>query len=75
MRLLHTQKLVFREFYDTQIPPYAILSHRWEEDEVTLQDWRSNIIKDGAGYRKIVKSCAMAASQKLEWIWVDTCCM
>ncbi|KAI9929363.1 hypothetical protein MW887_000831 [Aspergillus wentii] len=27
-----------REFYDANIPPYAILSHTWGDDEVTLRD-------------------------------------
>ncbi|KAI1611705.1 heterokaryon incompatibility protein-domain-containing protein [Exophiala viscosa] len=39
MRLLHTTDLVLKEFFDNAIPRYPILSHRWEEEEVSLQDF------------------------------------
>jgi hypothetical protein len=35
MRLLKLWTLELKEFYDAQIPPYAILSHRWGEHEVS----------------------------------------
>lgn len=38
MRLLHSTELRFQEFYDQNIPLYAILSHRWGEDEVSFQE-------------------------------------
>ncbi|KAF5363023.1 hypothetical protein D9758_012651 [Tetrapyrgos nigripes] len=37
MRLLNTKTLRVQEFL-TKIPPYAILSHTWENEEVTFQD-------------------------------------
>ncbi|KAF5363083.1 hypothetical protein D9758_012621 [Tetrapyrgos nigripes] len=37
MRLLNTRTLRVREFF-TYIPRYAILSHTWEDEEVTFQD-------------------------------------
>ncbi|KAF5363018.1 hypothetical protein D9758_012654 [Tetrapyrgos nigripes] len=37
MRLLHTRTLRVQEFF-TYIPRYAILSHTWEDEEVTFQD-------------------------------------
>jgi hypothetical protein len=39
MRLLHAETLCFHEFYGADIPAYAILSHRWEDEEVTYQDF------------------------------------
>lgn len=30
--------IIFHNFYDEQIPPYAILSHTWGTEEVTVQD-------------------------------------
>ena len=39
MRLLHTTRLTLEEFFDNKISPYAILSHRWEADELSLQDF------------------------------------
>ena len=40
MRLLHTKDLVFKDFIEREIPPYAILSHRWGRDEVSYQEFR-----------------------------------
>lgn len=40
MRLLHTRDMVFEEFTEREIPPYAILSHRWGKDEVSYQELR-----------------------------------
>ncbi|KAF3805017.1 Vegetative incompatibility protein HET-E-1 [Colletotrichum gloeosporioides] len=37
MRLIHIENLDIQEFFDTP-PPYAILSHTWEKDEVTFHD-------------------------------------
>lgn len=40
MRLINTATLEIKDFVsDTDRPPYAILSHRWGENEVTYQDW------------------------------------
>ncbi|KAL2067538.1 hypothetical protein VTL71DRAFT_1963 [Oculimacula yallundae] len=39
MRLIDSSSYELHEFYEKQIPRYAILSHRWEEDgEVSFQD-------------------------------------
>ncbi|KAF5362838.1 hypothetical protein D9758_007136 [Tetrapyrgos nigripes] len=37
MRLLNTNTLRVQEFF-TEIPRYAILSHTWEDEEITFQD-------------------------------------
>jgi hypothetical protein len=39
MRLINTQSLDLEEFFNEDIPPYAILSHTWGKEEVTLQDY------------------------------------
>ncbi|KAK3681095.1 hypothetical protein B0T22DRAFT_485657 [Podospora appendiculata] len=38
MRLLNTQTLRLEEFFEADLPPYAILSHTWEKEEVLLPD-------------------------------------
>jgi hypothetical protein len=38
MRLLHVKTQELEEFYDTQVPEYAILSHCSRKEEVTFQD-------------------------------------
>jgi hypothetical protein len=76
MRLLHittSGNLGLKEFFDT-IPPYAILSHRWEEEEVTLEDLTKSKATGKKGYKKIELCCAQAAKDGFEYVWVDTCC-
>ncbi|KAK0735239.1 heterokaryon incompatibility protein-domain-containing protein, partial [Lasiosphaeria miniovina] len=38
MRLINVSTLEIQEFCGADIPPYAILSHRWSRDEVTLPE-------------------------------------
>lgn len=60
MRLLKVDSLELQEFFEKDIPPYAILSHRWEDGEVSLQQLVSGEGKQRAGYLKILKCCAQA---------------
>ncbi|RYP47387.1 hypothetical protein DL768_006555 [Monosporascus sp. mg162] len=51
------------------IPPYAILSHTWGDDdqEVTFKDVEEGTGRDKAGYRKIRFCGQQAASDGLQW--------
>ena len=57
MRLLlqgGTGEFSFREFRDDEIPPYAILSHTWDEGrEVSFKDLMDGTGKSKTGYNKI----------------------
>ncbi|KAK1760086.1 heterokaryon incompatibility protein-domain-containing protein [Echria macrotheca] len=80
MRLLNTREYEMWDFVsDEDKPPYAILSHRWEQDEeVTYQEWenRANVdITHKNGFRKILEFRAQAAREGFDWVWVDTCCI
>ena len=75
MRLLHTTSGVFEEFFDTMIPRYSILSHRWGNDEVSLQDLEAGRKDSGEGSSKIRKCCALAQKRGFDWVWIDTCCI
>ena len=75
MRLLHTETLRLHEFFGSNIPPYAILSHTWGEDEVSFQELERGEGSGKAGHRKIRGCCNIAASDAFEYIWVDTCCI
>ncbi|KAK4548594.1 hypothetical protein LTR36_009504 [Oleoguttula mirabilis] len=90
MRLINLFSLEFEEFFDGQIPPYAILSHRWNEREVTYKDFLKAKVIDGSSYDKILGFCAFARERKarvwdkqacrmqetaIEWGWVDTYCI
>ena len=60
----------------TNIPPYAILSHTWGDDdqEVTFKDLTEGSGNTKAGYRKIQFCANRAARDDLQHFWVDTCC-
>lgn len=145
MRLINTTSLRISEFYGDKIPPYAILSHTWGDDELTYQQWGSltwplanhdavqergrklqepatrvgigperslsldsalrnpqaghasqpintysrtilaspnenqgpdtERIRGSGGCRKILDAARKAASESLEWLWVDTVCI
>jgi hypothetical protein len=76
MRLLHSTTLELREFTETEIPPYAILSHTWGKDEVSFEDMQNgDDAKKKKGYSKIQRRCEIAASDGFEYAWVDTCCI
>ena len=75
MRLLNTKSLDFGESFDSDIPEYAILSHRWGENEVVYKELKKGKAYEGSGLKKIQESCALAAKDGYEWIWIDTCCI
>ncbi|CAF9924125.1 hypothetical protein IMSHALPRED_006114 [Imshaugia aleurites] len=81
MRLLHTSTLNLHEFHGDDIPKYAILSHTWGKEEVSLQALQkvmsneSNELDGSEGYRKIKDCCKLAASDHWEYVWIDTCCI
>lgn len=80
MRLINTVTFLFEEFH-TDIPPYAILSHRWEEEEVAFADYPAQLaVLDIGGTRKKgfgkIEFCAKQARlDGLAYCWVDTCCI
>ncbi|KAH6869076.1 heterokaryon incompatibility protein-domain-containing protein [Thelonectria olida] len=76
-RLINTKTLDFEEPGD-QIP-YAILSHRWLDEEVSFQEWcdrqtRSEIA-ERKGYKKIRSFCREARDDGFDYVWVDTNCI
>jgi hypothetical protein len=77
MRLINIVTLKLEEFFDDEIPKYAILSHTWGEEEVTFQDITSapSHYQSKAGYLKILGTCSQAKIHGLSYAWVDTCCI
>jgi hypothetical protein len=59
------------------IPPYAILSHTWgkSEDEVTFGDISNGTGREKDGYKKLLFCWEQAEADKLDYFWVDTCCI
>lgn len=75
MRLLNTVNLELEEFFDECGLKYAILSHRWQDEEVSLQDMQNGTAAHKKGYTKIKRCCDRAREDGLRYAWVDTCCI
>jgi hypothetical protein len=82
MRLIDATTLELRNYMDESlIPPYAILSHTWGSDEVTLQQFTDQSLKEDSylkrsqGYWKILQTCQQALGDGISLVWVDTCCI
>ncbi|KAK0639474.1 heterokaryon incompatibility protein-domain-containing protein, partial [Cercophora newfieldiana] len=77
MRLLNVDSRRLHTFYDDAIPRYAILSHTWDqnEPEVTFDDLKRPDHAMMARYDKIEHTCRLAEERRLEWVWIDTCCI
>src|SRR6266542_3260913 len=73
MRLLNVQTVQLEAFYDENIPRYAILSHTWGQEEITLQDMGRIDTITKFGYRKINRTCDQAIKGGIPYAWVDTC--
>ncbi|RWA09760.1 hypothetical protein EKO27_g5350 [Xylaria grammica] len=76
MRLINTRTLRLHEVTEAERAPYAILSHTWEEEEVSFQDFQDrDRAEKKKGYAKIKEVCRIASSRGLPYAWVDTCCI
>lgn len=61
MRLLKSgSSVIWRIILEDDGPPYAILSHTWGDEEVTLQQWQTMSWEEArrqTGYAKIRGCC------------------
>ncbi len=63
-------------FTDDKVPPYAILSHTWTEgQEVTYAELTAGSGRAKSGYDKLRFCGERAAQDRLQYFWVDTCCI
>jgi hypothetical protein len=81
MRLINSKTRELVEFAK-EIPPYAILSHTWGENEISFQEMPSFVhpereidSRKRAAYTKIKGCCETAVKDGFDYIWVDTCCI
>ncbi|KAK3944376.1 HET-domain-containing protein [Diplogelasinospora grovesii] len=78
MRLIDAKTFELKEFMGSNVPQYAILSHTWEDGEVTFQDYTQltrTELRKKKGYTKIERTCRLALNSGIKWAWVDTCCI
>lgn len=80
MRLINTSTYALEEFNEGDIPPYVILSHVWEDEEVTFRDMtvslnRAANVRSKNGHSKLTTTCKTAAAEGLGYAWIDTCCI
>lgn len=74
MRLLNVDSLIVEEFAGSE-PPYAILSHTWEDEEVLYHDMLSSTARRKKGWAKVRNCCELAKSHGWRHVWIDTCCI
>lgn len=76
MRLINTKTYKLEDFIDPSTIKYAILSHRWEDEEVSFLAMAAlETASRMKGFGKIWKSCQQAAKDGYKYVWVDTCCI
>ncbi|UKZ67720.1 uncharacterized protein TrAtP1_008878 [Trichoderma atroviride] len=79
MRLLNTKTYQISEFFDYNIPEYAILSHTWALEELTYQDLSQSIElarqRKPQGFAKVEGAYVLAQSEGYAYIWIDACCI
>ncbi|PYI03349.1 HET-domain-containing protein [Aspergillus sclerotiicarbonarius CBS 121057] len=81
MRLICTTRtsrpFQLKETFERKPPPYAILSHRWGDDEITFQDMcnENSNKKHTQGYEKMRRFVERAAHDGYDYAWMDTCCI
>ncbi|KAI0741046.1 heterokaryon incompatibility protein-domain-containing protein [Earliella scabrosa] len=85
MWLLSTDRAELHYFTSPHAVPegYAILSHVWDQQELSFQDMeklRADCALTGQNPRdraspKVRESCKLAEKHGYRWIWNDTCCI
>ena len=74
MRLVNTTTLSLEEFHDN-VPTYAVLSHTWEKNETTYEEFTQSPHGPTQGYAKITAVCRQARDAGFDYCWIDTCCI
>lgn len=77
MRLLNVYDFKFEHFFEPDIPPYIIASHRWTDEEISLKDFQKSRNADYKGYQKVKGFCRFVRTRlpTIKWLWIDTVCI
>jgi hypothetical protein len=75
LRIKEDGSVSFQEFLGEDVPPYAILSHRWiDGQELTFKEMQRSSAPRKTGYTKAVEFAQKARSENFKYCWIDTCC-
>ncbi|KAK5659604.1 hypothetical protein OQA88_808 [Cercophora sp. LCS_1] len=76
MRLIDVETLSLQWFF-SEIPPYAVFSHLWEQDEVTFSEMTAGpkLAEAKRGFVKIQRASLHTRQAGLRYLWIDTCCI
>jgi hypothetical protein len=76
IRLISTHDLSLHTFSNpSTVPSYAILSHRWQDGELSLPDLRCNLFTTKSGWSNLRYFSTFASCRGFDYIWIDTCCI
>ena len=80
MRLLSTDTqfgLTVKYFEDPNCcPQYGVISHVWGKDELLYVDIvNSDYDRTWDNYKKVVACCEAARRRRLQYVWINTCCI
>lgn len=79
MRLINVKGFQLEDFPDESHVQYAVLSHRWQDGEVTFEDVATQQgrmkMTTKHGFHKFEQGCRLAAAAGLSYLWIDTCCI
>ncbi|CAM1509606.1 Fc.00g033450.m01.CDS01 [Cosmosporella sp. VM-42] len=79
MYLLNVKTRKLEAFSGRCIPKYGILSHTWSQNEPTFDDFQNRTrrwkLRMGPDYVKINGCCAQAILDRLDYVWIDNCCI
>jgi Heterokaryon incompatibility protein (HET) len=68
---IKSMKLVL---FQGEPPPYAILSHTWGQHELSFQDFERGW-SNAESTEKIKHTCEQTLADRLDYVWIDTCCI
>jgi len=67
--------LQLTDFNPDSVPPYAILSHTWGDNEVIYADIMNGTAALKSTFPKVRYSCEQTLRDELQWVWIDSCCI
>lgn len=75
MHLIYTDTRSLKDFSTRKKPTYAILSHRWTNDEVTFSDISTGNLRRTSSLSKFQGTIRQTQRDGLKYVWIDTCCI